>query len=191
MAQATRKRKGYQALTQAIREWWEFDDEAKGTSADWNKRPVIDKLLSPQKNNNGWWRLMWLKCTNKDMASLHSLGFQTAWHGCKFEALYSILDTISRTTPRERESWRQVHERAPRSISTLKKDRLEGRELHQFCGIVQRRGVLGIQVGNACRPRTASHTTRQTNENRSVDTKTRASQTRRILGVREEPTRKE
>jgi len=62
--------------------------------------PVSNLLGSPQymEDQGGWFRLPWLAFNEVDLPS-NSLGhhnggyadWQKAWHGCKFEALYSIL----------------------------------------------------------------------------------------------------
>ena len=54
-------------------------------------RPVIERLGSPQPQADGWWRLRWLEFTDDDILMLERHGLDKAWHGCKLEALYSIL----------------------------------------------------------------------------------------------------
>ena len=54
-------------------------------------RPVIEGLGSPQPQADGLWRLRWLEFTDDDILMLERHGLDKAWHGCKLEALYSIL----------------------------------------------------------------------------------------------------
>ena len=54
-------------------------------------RPVRARLGAPQAQADGWARLRWIACTDNDILMLERHGLDKAWHGCKLEALYSIL----------------------------------------------------------------------------------------------------
>ena len=54
-------------------------------------RPVLDLLGPPVAQGDGWTSFAWLGFTAEEQASLEEKGWERAWHGCKFEAVYSIL----------------------------------------------------------------------------------------------------
>ena len=53
--------------------------------------PVSSRLGPPQEREDGWMRLVWHKLRDQERLRLEENGWERAWHGCKFEALYSIL----------------------------------------------------------------------------------------------------
>merc|ERR1719471_1124194 len=54
-------------------------------------RPVLELLGAPVGQAGGWHRLEWLPLGACSRAELEAAGWIRAWHGCKFEALYSIM----------------------------------------------------------------------------------------------------
>ena len=54
-------------------------------------RPVLDLLGPPVAQGDGWTSFARLGFTAEEQASLEEKGWERAWHGCKFEAVYSIL----------------------------------------------------------------------------------------------------
>lgn len=58
--------------------------------------PVLDLLDRPVDCGDGWWLLKWKGFEQERLPEASTSGegpadWQQAWHGCKFEALYSIL----------------------------------------------------------------------------------------------------
>jgi len=58
---------------------------------DADDRPVLQKLGRPVPHDNDWYRLQWLEMSMEEWQKLIAEGWRRAWHGCKFEGLYSIL----------------------------------------------------------------------------------------------------
>ena len=58
-------------------------------------KPVSEKIGPPEQFEQGWFRFPWLGFVEDDLPAESSTGKRTqweiAWHGCKVEALYSIL----------------------------------------------------------------------------------------------------
>ena len=53
--------------------------------------PVLDRLGEVVPQQNGWFRMAWLDYDHDTEAALSRAGWETAFHGSKMEALYSIL----------------------------------------------------------------------------------------------------
>jgi len=49
------------------------------------------RLGPPEQQKDGWWRLAWLHFDGATRFKFGAADWQRAWHGCKFEALYSII----------------------------------------------------------------------------------------------------
>ena len=52
---------------------------------------VLDRLGQVVPQQNGWFRMAWLDYDHDTEAALSRAGWETAFHGSKMEALYSIL----------------------------------------------------------------------------------------------------
>jgi hypothetical protein len=61
------------------------------------RRPISSLVMSPLPQADGWWRMGWKAFQENPTTSSSSTGpavehdWQKAWHGCKIQALYSIM----------------------------------------------------------------------------------------------------
>ena len=54
-------------------------------------RPVSEIIGAPQPMDGAWFRCKWLGAANAYIAPGTNSHWEPAWHGCKLEALYSIM----------------------------------------------------------------------------------------------------
>ena len=54
-------------------------------------QPVLGLLGPPRRQEDGWYSLQWKQFTKSKQKELGHVGWERPWHGCKLEALYSIL----------------------------------------------------------------------------------------------------
>eukprot|EP00927_Polykrikos_kofoidii_P017380 TRINITY_DN17910_c0_g1_i1.p1 TRINITY_DN17910_c0_g1~~TRINITY_DN17910_c0_g1_i1.p1 ORF type:complete len:1126 (+),score=162.57 TRINITY_DN17910_c0_g1_i1:197-3574(+) len=65
-------------------------DFLEGRLAD-DGTPVRELLGPPVRQSDGWFSFAWLEHTQECEGRLRNEGWERAWHGCKLEALYSIM----------------------------------------------------------------------------------------------------
>ena len=58
---------------------------------DKRNRPILSHFADPIEQGDGWSRLALKSFNTRVEEELTSKGWQRAWHGCKFESLYSII----------------------------------------------------------------------------------------------------
>ena len=54
-------------------------------------KPVSELIGNPQAMDEAWFRCKWLGTDNAAIAPGTNPHWEPAWHGCKLEALYSIM----------------------------------------------------------------------------------------------------